>query len=90
MNLRRLRARIEHLEARIPVFIPAWSLTTDEEIQARAAELGSKCWGGERATEAEEREIDYLKQHFPQYVPKDPLWRSILAWERVAAGLPVR
>jgi hypothetical protein len=86
MSLRQLRARLDRLEERIPN--SASSLTTDEERRARAEELGSKWWGfalaTDQITDAEQKDIDYLKLHYPQFAPKHPLADEIQAWRDVA------
>jgi hypothetical protein len=85
MSLRQLRARLDRLEERIPY--SASSLTTDEERRARAEELGRKWWGWllatEQITDAEQKDIDYLKLHYPQFAPKHPLADQIKAWQDV-------
>jgi hypothetical protein len=86
MSIRQLRARLERLEERVPN--SASSLTTDEERRARAEELGRKWWGWllatERITDAEQKDIDYLKLHYPQFAPKHPLADQIQAWRDLA------
>jgi hypothetical protein len=87
MSLRQLRARLERLEAQIST--PANSLRTDEEIRARVAELGWKWWGWSHhatdpITDAEKKDIEYLKLHYPQYAPKHPLADQIQAWRDLA------
>jgi hypothetical protein len=79
MSLRVLRSRIERLEKQIAV--PARSLTTDEEIRARVAELGLKWWGysADAITESDRRDLDYLKLHYPRYAPEDPMEESMKA-----------
>src|ERR1700730_7308278 len=85
MSLRQLRARLDRLEQRIPH--SASSLTTDEERRARAEELGHKWWGWalatDKITDAEQKDIDYLKLHYPQFAPKHPLADQIQAWRDV-------
>jgi hypothetical protein len=88
MSLRALRSRIERLETRIP--LPASSLTGDEAIRARVAELGSKWWGSayptNPITKADQKDIDYLKLHYPQYAPEDPFAEVMEAIEKAARG----
>jgi hypothetical protein len=86
MSLRQLRARLDRLEERIPY--SASSLTTDEERRARAEELGRKWWGWllatEQITDAEQKDIDYLKLHYPQFAPKHPLAEQMQAFQDAA------